>query len=104
MTPIIGSPSPRARSSFLRNTNPTPSPRQYPSPLASKGFVWPVGLKKFALMRFSHRYGLVQTFTPPARAADTVPALIALQAASMATDEARHAVSNVIEGPVHPQY
>ena len=46
--------------------------------------------------------GLVMAFTPPANAAVQSPCIKARQASTMETREEEHAVSVVIEGPLHP--
>ena len=93
-------PSSIAFESGLRKTSPAPSPRTYPSALASKAKHFPVGDSMLALLNPTDECGVISALTPPANAESHWPDQIASQAWATATNADEQAVSTATLGPV----
>src|ERR1700748_331397 len=99
----IRSPLALADESVFRTTTPHPSPRTYPSALASNVLQRPSGASIRDLEKLMFASGERIRFTPAARARLHSPARKLRQAWCTATSDAEQAVSIAIAGPCSPK-
>ena len=99
ITQKIASPSVSAWASGFKTTSPAPSPRTYPSALASNTLQRPSGASTPALVKAMECAGERTTLTPPASASWHSPARRLRQARCTAMREEEHAVSTAMLGP-----
>src|SRR5436305_2734178 len=103
MTAKMGSFSRTASESLFKTTIPQPSPRPYPSPLASNVLHLPSDASARRLQRGRNPAGPNSKLTPPARAKEDSPLCKLSQAKCTATSDDEQAVSREIDGPCTPK-
>ncbi|QBZ63113.1 hypothetical protein PoMZ_12007 [Pyricularia oryzae] len=100
-TPRILSPSSSASSSRFSTTDPTASPRQYPSTSSRKVLQLPVGDRNPPLASPAMASGEHASIDPPTTAVSQSPRTSDEHASAMATALDPHAASTVKAGPSH---
>src|SRR5947207_297376 len=99
ITAKMESPSLCASESLFKTTTPHPSPRTYPSALASNVLQYPSGDSILAWQKLMVRWGESIKFTPAANAISHFLDCKFIQAESKATSDEEHAVSIATQGP-----